>query len=154
MKKLVLILLVIFSVYFSSVASQIVATGRTNSVFGDYQIVALDGHVMMNGKELDKFLIRYEKGNLEMIVVLDKQQRCMKYYVLSGKYPVQYECNGLYFGIEKMDAVFADMGYPTPGDTLNGEEFCNQTVLTPDPATSLDHLRLIAYYYPGLFKRC
>jgi len=35
---------------------------------------------------------------------------------------------------------------------LNREEFYHQKVLTSETTATIDHLHLIASYYPGLFK--
>ena len=153
MKKVFLTAALILTVCLASFANQIVAKGQSGSAFGNYKIEALDDHLILNGKELDQYLITYEKTNLKMIVALDQNQKCMKYYVLSEKLPVQYECNGLYFGIEKLDAEFAAKGYRTSPNMLGNEEFYNQGVLTSESARPLDHLKLIAFHYPGLFKK-
>ena len=89
---------------------------------------------------------------MQVIVVLDKQKKCKKYYVLSDKLPIQYECNGSYFGIKKLDKDFISKGYNTSLDKLNKEEFYRQRVLISELASTLDHLNLIASYYPGLFN--
>lgn len=153
MKKIFLTAAFIVTVSIASFANQIVAKGQSKSEFGNYRIEALDEHLVVNGKELDQYVISYDKSNLKMVVALDKQQKCMKYYVLSEKLPVQYECNGLSFGIEKLDDSLIAQGYSLNAGLLDDEEFYNQGVLTSESATTLDHLRLIAFHYPGLFKK-
>jgi len=152
MKRITLIALLLITVSMVSMGNNIVAKGQSNTTFGDYKIEQLDDHMVLNGKELDQYLISYEKSNIKVMVVIDKQKKCKKYYVLSDKLPVQYECNGTYFGIKKLDKELSVKGFATSLEELNREEFYHQRVLTSETTATLDHLHLIASYYPGLFK--
>ena len=152
MKRLFLTAVLILTVYLTSMGNPVIAQGPSNSVFGDYKIVALDEHVILNGKELDKYLISYEKPELKIIVAVDKQKKCKKYYVISGQLPIQYECNGKFFGIMKLDKDFQAKGFSTSMDKLNKDEFYRQRILTTETKSTLDHLVLIASYYPGLIN--
>ena len=152
MKRIVLTTVLFLTVCLASFASHIVAQGHSNSAFGDYKIEALDDHLMFNNKELEKYQITYEKMNLKIVVAVDKQKKCKKYYVLSDKLPIQYECDGTSFGIKKLDKGLAYNGFKTITDNLNKEEFNHQKVITNGVTGTLDHLNLIASYYPGLFN--
>ena len=152
MKRITLIALLLITVSMVSMGNNIVAKGQSNTAFGDYKIEKLDDHMVLNGKELDQYMITYEKTNIKVMVVIDKQKKCKKYYVLTDKLPVQYECNGTYFGIKKLDKDLSAKGFTTSLDNLNREEFYHQKVLTKETTATLDHLHLIASYYPGLFK--
>jgi hypothetical protein len=152
MKTFFLTIVLILTVIITSAGNPIIAEGQTNSSFGDYKIIALDDHVTINGKEMEKYLISYVRNDMKVIVVVDKQKNCKKYYVLSGQMPVQYECNGTYFGIKKLDKELTDKGFTTSLDLLNKKEFYNQRVLTRGETGTLEHLNLIASYYPGLFN--
>lgn len=152
MKKIVLSIALILTVCLSSMGNRFVAKGQSNSEFGDYRIEQLDDHLVLNNKELDQYLITYEKKELKVVVVLDKQKKCKKYYVLSSQVPVQYECDGIRFGVKKLDKELAGQGYRTNLDGMNKEEFFHQKVLVSgEPVSTLEHLNLIASYYPGLF---
>ena len=152
MKRIALIAMLIFSVGLVSMGNNIVAKGQSNSPFGDYKIEQLADHMNLNGKELDNYMISYEKGNLSVMVVIDKQKKCKKYYVLSEKGPVQYECNGTYFGVKKLDKNLMSQRFATSLDKLDRTEFYQQRVITVETTATIDHLQLIASYYPGLFK--
>ena len=152
MKRLLLTAVLILTVFIAAIGNPIVAEGQSNSPFGNYKIVALDEHLTLNGRELEKFLISYEKTDMKVIVVLDKQAKCKKYYVLSGQLAVQYECNGTSFGIRKLDRELEEKGFVTVMDQLNKREFYNQRILTSGQTATIDHLNLIAAYYPGLYK--
>jgi hypothetical protein len=152
MKRILLTAVLIVTVCLASFANHIVAQGHSNTVFGDYKIVALDDHLMFMNKELDKYQITYENTDLSVVVVVDKQKNCKKYYVLSEQFPVQYECNGTYFGIKKLDKSLEECGYVTIMENINKAEFFHQRVLTTGTTATADHLNLIASYFPGLFK--
>ncbi len=152
MKRILLTTVLILTLCVATFATNIVAQGKSNSAFGDYKIEALDDHLMFMNKELDKYRITYENTDLSVIVVIDKQKKCKKYYVLSEQNPVQYECNGTYFGIKKLDKTLETDGYITILENLNKVEFYRQRVLTSGTTATVDHLNLIASYYPGLFK--
>lgn len=152
MKRITLIALLLITVSMVSMGNNIVAKGQSNTTFGDYKIEQLDQHMILNGKELDQFMITYEKSDIKVMVVVDKQKKCKKYYVLTDKLPVQYECNGTYFGIKKLDKELSTQGFSTSLGELNREEFYHQKVLTSETTATVDHLHLIASFYPGLFK--
>ena len=152
MKRITLIALLLITVSMVSMGNNIVAKGQSNTSFGDYKIEQLNDHMVLNGKELDQYLITYEKSSMKVMVVIDKQKKCKKYYVLTDKLPVQYECNGTYFGIKKLDKDLSDKGFTTSLDKIDREEFYHQKVLTSETTATIDHLHLIASFYPGLLK--
>jgi uncharacterized CHY-type Zn-finger protein len=135
-----------------TMGNKIVSKGSSNSSFGKYKIEQLDEHMMLNGKELDKYMITYEKSDLKVVVVVDKQKQCKKYYVLTDQIPVQYECNGLYFGIKKLDKDLVSNGFETSLEKLNREVYFHQKVIASQTTATIDHLELIASFYPELFK--
>lgn len=151
MKTIVLTTVLLLTLCFVSTGNNIVAKGQSNSPFGDYTIEQLDDHMIYNNKELDKYLITYEKSDMKVVVVVDKQKKCKKYYVLTDKLPIQYECDGTYFGVKKLDKAVASTGFSASGNTMNKQEFFNQRVLISGITDTVAHLNLIASYYPGLF---
>ena len=152
MKTLILTFVLVLTLSFASTSKTIVAKGESNSQFGNYTIEQLDDHMMLNNKELDKYLITYDKTDLKVVVVMDKQKKCKKYYVLTDELPVQYECNGTYFGIKKIDKAVLENGTGNASEKMNKKEFFNQRVLISGVTNTIEHLSLIASYYPGLFS--
>ena len=152
MKKLFFTTALILTVCIASMGNRIVSKGQSNTAFGDYKIEQLDQHLMFNNKELDEYMITYEKMGMKVLVAIDKQKKCKSYYVLSDKLPVQYECNGKYFGIKKLNKDLAAQGYKTALENVDREEFYHQRVLTSELMSTVDHLNLIASYYPGLYN--
>jgi len=152
MKRIVFTTVLILIISLSSFANQLLSQGHSNSQFGDYKIEALDNRMPFKDKELDLYQITYEKKGLTVIVALDKDKKCKKYYVLSDKLPIQYECNGIYFGVKLLDNDLLYNGFPITLDSVNKSEFYSQRVLASGITDTLDHLNLIAAYYPGLYK--
>ena len=152
MKKVALFAILILTVSLASRGNNLVTKGQSNSAFGNYKIEKLDDHMILKAKQLDQYLISYENSDVKVIVAIDKQKKCKKYYILSDQIPVQYECNGTYFGLKKIDKELINSGYQTSMEQLNREEFFHQRVLTSEMVGTIDHLILIASYYPGLFK--
>ncbi|MCE1198063.1 MAG: hypothetical protein LWW85_03760 [Marinilabiliales bacterium] len=152
MKKILFTSLLILIVSMSFARNRFVARGESNSDFGNYRIEKLDGHFNLDNKQLDQYQITYDKSNLKLIVALDAQKKCRKYYVLSDRGSVQYECNGTSFGIKKLDKKLAAKGFQTNLSQLNKTSFFQQRILISGEAASQDHLALIASYYPALLE--
>ena len=152
MKRIFVLTALIITVCLAALGNPVVSQGQSNTELGDYKITALNDHIMLNGKELEKFLITYANSDLKVVVAVDKQKKCRKYYVLNEQVPVQYECNGLYFGIKKLDKNLGKLGFVTSLENLNKSEYYHQRVLTSETTSMLDQLNIIASYYPGLLN--
>jgi hypothetical protein len=152
MKKVLLTTVLVLLVSMFTMGNTIVAKGSSNSAFGNYKVEQLEDHMMFKGNELDKFMITYEKSDVKVLVVLDKQKKCKKYYVLTDQAPVQYECNGVYFGIKKLDSDLQSLGFTTCLENLNREAYYHQKVIGGGTTDTVEHLALIASYYPDFFK--
>jgi hypothetical protein len=152
MKRIILAIALIMTIGMTSFANHIVAKGKSHSAFGNYKIERLTDHLVYNNKELDKYLITYEKSDVKVLVAVDRQSKCKKYYVLSEQIPVQYEFNGAYFGIKKLDKALLSKDFDASSDKLNKKEFYSQRVITSEMTVMKEHLNLIASYYPGLYN--
>lgn len=152
MKKVILSVALILTVCVASMGNPVVAQGQSNTSSGDYKIIALEDRLTVNGKELQKYLISYEKPDMKVIVAVEKQENGEKYYVLSGQLPVQYESNGVHFGVRKMDGELLAKGFATSMSEMNKAEFYRQRVLTAEKTGTVDHLSMIAAYYPVLIN--
>ena len=136
----------------SLAAKKVVAEGKTHSVLGDYKIEALENPVMINGKELKAFTVTYSNTGLKTTVAVDKTIKCRKYYVLSDMLSVQYVCNGQYFGVERLDKKLEKEGFQTANDALDNFQYYHQKVLSCGTSTDVENTKLIAAYFPFLFK--
>jgi hypothetical protein len=150
MKTTILTAALILLVSTIVLGNKIVAKGSSNSAFGKYKIEKMDDHMTLQNKELDQYLITYENSDLKVIVALDKQKTCKKYYVLNDQVSVQYECNGIYLGIKKLDKELINEGMVTTMEKLNRGAFYHQKVIAGGTTSTVDHLTLIASYYPEL----
>jgi hypothetical protein len=151
-QRIFLSAVLILSLLMVSSVNPLVIRGQSNSAFGDYQITALTDQPVLNGRELDKYLISYEKPEMKLIVAVDRQKKCRKYYVLSGLLPVEDNCNGSLFGIKKLGQELVDKGFDTDLTNLNKQEYYRQRILTDEHLGTVDQLNLIASYYPGLLN--
>ena len=75
MKRILLSSILILTISLVSMGNNIVAKGQSNSAFGAYKIEQLEDHLTLNSKELDQYMITYEKSDMKVIVVLDKQKK-------------------------------------------------------------------------------
>lgn len=152
MKTIFLTTAMVLLVSMFAMGNKLVAKGSSNSAFGDYKIEQLEDHMMLQGKELDRYMISYEKSDMKVVVVLDKQKKCKKYYVLTDQAPIQYECNGLYFGVKKLDNELLSSGFATSMEKLNKQVYYHQRVLASGTTETVAQLELIAAFYPELLK--
>jgi len=153
MKRLFTIAVLIFACCTLTFATKkVVAEGKTHSVLGDYRIESLDNPVMINGKELKAFTITYKNTGLKTTVAIDKTLKCKIYYVLSDMLSVQYVCNSNYFGVERLDKKLAKEGFQTANDALDNFQYYHQKVLSCGDNTDIENTKLIAAYFPYLFK--
>jgi hypothetical protein len=152
MKRLITAAVLILVCCTVSLATKVVAEGKTHTVLGDYKIEALDNPVMINGKELKAFTVTYQNTGLKTTVAVEKTFKCKKYYVLSDMLSVQYVCNGHYFGVQRLDKKLENDGYLTINENLDNFQYYHQKVLSCGISTDLENTQLIAAYFPFLFK--
>jgi len=153
MKRLITAAVLIIAICTASFATKkVVAEGKTHSVLGDYRIEALDNPVMINGRELKAFTVTYENTGLKTTVAVEKTLKCKKYYVLTDVLSVQYVCNGHYFGVERLDKKLEKDGFRTSNEDLDNFQYYHQKVLSCGSSTDIDNTKLIAAYFPFLFK--
>jgi hypothetical protein len=129
-----------------------VATGKTFSPLGDYQVVAADNPVPMKGKDCRAYEVKYENTPLEVTIVVCKDRGCKRYVVLSDKLSVQYVCNQSYFGVEKLNKTFESEGLKTSDDELNRVEYFHQRVIGSGQIDEVTATKLVAAYFPFLLK--
>lgn len=152
MKRLFFAALLIVAFSSATIASEVVAEGKTHSALGDYKIEISEKSVIINGEEFTPFVISYQNSPLEVKVAVKTEKGCKKYYVLSEKLSVQYVCNTNYFGVEKLDKSFEKTGYSTSDATLDRSEYFHQKALTSGQGCELDNTMLIAAFFPRLIR--
>lgn len=152
MKKMFIGALLFVAFSSASFSREFVAGGKTHSTLGDYKIEIADNPVTIKGEELKAFLISYQNSPLEITVVITKGQNCKNFIVFSDKLSVQYTCNENYFGVEKLDKSLAADGFTTSDIALNRSEYFHQKVICSGGGSEVEHIQLIAAYFPMLIN--
>jgi hypothetical protein len=152
MKRVLLAGLVMFALTTASFAKDVVATGKTNTIVGDYRIEVADKAVTVNGEALKTYVISYQNSPLKVTVAVKKEKGCRNYIVLSDKLTVQYVCNGDYFGVQKLDNSYSIEGFSKTESALNRSEYFHQKLLVPQRSDETESARLIAAYFPMLIN--
>lgn len=131
---------------------KVVAKGQTFSALGNYKIETVDESVPLKGNDCQAYKITYENSPMEVTLIVCKDKKCKKYVVLSDKLSVQYVCNKVYFGVERLDKSMEKEGYKTTDENLNRVEYFHQKVLGPGQQPEIEATRLIAAYFPFLLN--
>jgi len=152
MKRTVFTLMFVFALSLASFATKYVATGKTWSALGDYRIEVAATPVVIDGVELQTFIITYDNSDSKITVAVDKQKKCNKFIVMSDKLSVQYICTGSYFGVEKLEKGYECLGCNTSDDEMDRAAYLSQRVISREVATPIDNTKLIACYFPALVK--
>lgn len=152
MKRIFLTAVLIVTVFFASFAGKPVAEGKTFSTLGDYKIEVADNPFLLDGKELETFVISYTNTDMKVTLAIERTKKCKKYYVLSDNLSVQYICNNRFFGVERLGKELKKDGYSTENESLNLEEYFHQRIITDGNNSDLDNSMLIAAYFPYLIK--
>ena len=87
--------------------SKIVAEGSSGTPFGNYTIKVCDKPVILEGQKTTSYLITYDKSPISIEILVDKEEKCKNYIVISDGLSVMYTCNGSYFGINRIDDKYS-----------------------------------------------
>lgn len=152
MKKMFFLTVLLAALSTVTFGKKVVAKGQTFSALGNYKVETVDNPVPMKGSDCEAYKISYENTPMEVTVIVCKEKKCKTYVVLSDKLSVQYVCNKVYFGVERLDKSFEKEGYKTTDDNLNRVEYFHQKVLGPGQTPELEATKLIAAYFPFLLN--
>jgi hypothetical protein len=152
MKKMILLTVLIAMVSTVAFGKKVVAKGQTFSALGNYKIETVDNSITLKGNDCQAYTISYENTPMEVTVIVCKERKCRRYVVLSDKLSVQYVCNPVYFGVERLDKSFEKEGHKTIDQNLNREEYFHQKVLGPGQQPEIEATKLIAAYFPFLLN--
>jgi hypothetical protein len=152
MKKMLIAGLLMTAISTASFSREFVASGKTHTSLGDYKIEVADKPVTLNGEELKAFIISYQNSPMEVKVVIRKEKDCKNYFVFSDKLSVQYVCNGIFFGVQKLDKSMEKDGYKTSDAALNRSEYFHQKLIISGQTDEVDNTKLIAAYFPMLIN--
>jgi hypothetical protein len=152
MKRMLFAAILALSFSAAAFSTGIVAEGKSNSALGDYKIEIASNPLTINGQEFKAFVISYQNSPLEVKVAIKKEGNQKKYIVLSDKLSVQYVCNEVYFGVQKLDKSYEKDGYSTSDEVLNRSEYFHQKAITTGQGCDLDNTSLIAAFFPRLIN--
>jgi hypothetical protein len=152
MKKMILLTVLIAVMSTVAFGKKVVAKGQTFSPLGNYKIETIDNPVLLKGNDCQAYMITYENTPMEVTVIVCKDKNCRRYVVLSDKLSVQYVCNSVYFGVERLDKSLEKEGHMTTDEFLNREEYFHQKVLGPGQQPELEATRTIAAFFPSLIN--
>jgi hypothetical protein len=152
MKRMILTALLIILVSAAMFARKFVAEGKTFTAMGNFRIETADKPFVLNGIELNTYVITYDNSKMSLTIAIAKDRKCLRYLTLSDKLSVQYVCNGNYFGVEKLDAKYGKDGLKTSDAGLNRSAYFHQKVLSSGYIESIDCMRLIGAYFPELIN--
>ena len=106
-----------------------IAEGDTNTPFGKYSVELVKEPLMVDGEQVTRYMITYEKSPLSVIVVVDKEAKCKNYIVVSDGLSVMYKCNGQYFGINRIDEKYKKDGFVTDDKNLDNTKYFYQKII-------------------------
>jgi hypothetical protein len=152
MKKMIFLTVLLAAISTVTFGKKVVAKGQTFSALGNYRIETVDNAVPLKGNDCQAYKISYDNTPMEVTVIVCKEKKCRTFVVLSDKLSVQYVCNKVYFGVERLDKSFEKEGYKTTDDNLNRVEYFHQKVLGPGQQPEVEATRLIAAYFPFLLS--
>ena len=90
--------------------SKVVATGSTSTPYGNYTIKISDEPVILLGEKITSYLITYDNSPISLEIMVDKEENCKNYIVMSEGLSVMYSCNGIYFSIQRIGEKYGKEG--------------------------------------------
>lgn len=148
MKHLISYLILILLISFSLPLKTVILKGDSNCALGEYIVETASNPFILDGVELETYIISYENTEKTIQVAVKKESEQCRYIVLSDFLSVQYICTKDYFGVKKHD----DKELETDNNMLDSSGYFHQIVITRNKKNTRDCLGLIACYYPKLVK--
>jgi len=152
MKKMISLTLLVIVFSFAAIAENVIRKGETHSALGKYAIEKSNDFVVVNGVELETFIISYENSDksIKVAIDMDKKGKSRNYIVIGDDLSLQYTCEPSHFGVSQLDKKYQEAGVTASNEELNLNAYYHQKVLTRSNPTDRDCLGLIACFYPKL----
>lgn len=144
------LLIVLVSCASFGLGKRLVAEGKSFTPLGNFKIETADEPVVVNGVQLETYIISYENSDLTLTVAIEKNKDCKRYITLSDKLSVQYVCYETHFGVEKLNNNV--YGNETSDSEMNRSAYFHQKVLTPGNNDQVTCMKLIGAYFPELIS--
>ena len=152
MKRIIISALLIMFIGCASFGRKLVAEGKSFTAMGNFRIETSDQPVVVDGVELDTYVITYENSDLEVTIAIDKNKDCKRYITMTDKLNVQYVCYESHFGVEKLNRRNSINGATTIDSQMNRTAYFHQKILTPGKNDQVTSMKLIGAYFPELLK--
>lgn len=127
--------------------------GYSQSDMGKYWLKKAANHMVVDGQEVDTYVIHYD--NLETPVyvgILKPHKDCTEFVVRSDGFEVLYTCRKGKFGIEYVPKKYATLSQDEARKAINRTNFLYQRVITQTPQSEKNLLKLIACYVPEVMS--
>jgi hypothetical protein len=152
MKRIITSALLIMFIGCASFGTTIVAEGKSFTPLGNFRIVTAEQPVILNGIQLETYLISYDKSDIKVTVAINKTKNCKRYITMTEQLSVQYVCRSKYFGVEKLGEENAVNGITTSDSELNRFAYFHQKIITHGNNDIITCMKLIGAYFPELLK--
>lgn len=153
MKKFLYLFAISLILIPSGFANDPVAEGKTYCCLGNYVVDNAIDPIYVDGKALKTFIVSYENSDLNVMIGIDKSDRkCTRFIVLSDELEIQYQCNGKYFGVKRLDREYLNDGLSTSDLSLDRSAYFHQKVITQRKKSDIEYVKLISVYFPKLVK--
>ena len=129
-----------------------VAEGKTFTSFGNYRVETAEKQLVVNGVALETYVITYDNSDTKVFIGIEKDKKCRRFITISDELSVQYVCNDIYFGVEKLDKEYAKFGLKTDDSAMNRSAYFHQKVLTRGHNDAVTCMKLISAYFPDLIN--
>lgn len=142
--------LVLLSSFTLSAATVI---GNSQSDMGKYWLKKAANHMVVNGQEVDTYVIHYDNMEEPVYVgILKPDKECTEFVVRTDGFEVLYTCRKGKFGIEYVPKKYATLPKDESRKAIDRKNFLYQRVITQTPQSEKKLLKLIACYLPEVMS--
>lgn len=153
MKKTFIAALISLSSIAAAQSASPVAQGETHSKLGIYTVERADDFEMIKGDPLRAYHINYDNSpDTICVAVDDSKKRVTRYLVICDNLVIEYICHKDFFGARLIDGRFMEEGLSTPMHKLDKKEYYHQKLITRNPQSETEYLKLISVFFPKLIK--
>lgn len=127
--------------------------GESYTEFGDYSIVLSDTPMVINGKELITYDLKYSNVNDVIKIGIDETKRCKNFIVKHPGFEIEYVCTKKSFGVSMMDPEYSSIALETVNAIMDNNQFKYQERILSEQQPTDELLQLIASYFPQLILK-
>lgn len=120
--------------------------------FGEFEVAQAQDKMMVNGTEVETYVITYNDLEMPIYVGVYKDKKCEHYIVRTDSFEIEYRCKNGRFGVTYVDKDYATVNVEAVQKKLNRENFLYQKMIFKGEKTESYKLNLIASYLPELYN--